>query len=514
LKRWFFLVFFLTATMGLSFSAVAAQDKTTNRQRAALTTVLEAGSQAVTVGDLLETEDFSGSNNWESYSDKDYSADTVDGVYRMNSVGNFYIWSVSTGDEHSDAVIEVETLQQSQHLTNEYGIICRADRDGGGYYFFISGDGYYAIRKGTADGLETLVDWAQSDVINQGPADNQIAAVCAGEYLALYANGELLAETTDDSLTSGLAGLAVGAFEDGDVEVDFDNVRIWDASLGESSAAQLDPALLSGAASLTQYGGKSEDTIAELESLGLIGAGSNFIFGEDYAFFTGQGSWFTPLASDQPRTNIVMGGDLTFQVGDANELETCTLSSRIETDSKGSAVTYLDVGLINDGSVFIFDQFSESSDANLNISTQTVDLNDSHNFVLVLIDDKANLYVDGQLMIQDFEVVKRAGTYGISLLGKGADAKCEGRNIWAYQIPASTTGDCTVSSSKTVNKRGGPGTNFDSAGQLESGTDAVVSGQAKGSDGLTWWQLDDGAWVREDVVTEVGDCVSVPVVQA
>ena len=135
------------------------------------------------------------------------------------------------------------------------------------------------------------------------------------------------------------------------------------------------------------------------------------------------------------------------------------------------------------------------------------------NVTLSWVDDKANLFVDGKLLIQDFEVVKRPGTYGIALLGEGAKAKCEGRNIWAYQIPASTTGECTVNSSKNINKRGGPGTSFDSAGQLKAGTDAVVIGQAKGSDGLTWWQLDDESWVREDVVTETGDCTSIPIVK-
>src|SRR5262249_38754531 len=144
---------------------------------------------------------------------------------------------------------------------------------------------------------------------------------------------------------------------------------------------------------------------------------------------------------------------------------------------------------------------------------ETYDLSEPHNFVLVLVDDKANLFVDGKLAIQDFEVVKRPGTYGIALLGKGAKAKCEGRNIWAYQIPNSTAGDTHVSSSKTINKRSGPGTDFDSAGQLKANVETAVSGQAKGSDGLTWWQLDDGSWVREDVVAETGDCASIPIVK-
>lgn len=511
MNKRFYSSLFLVITLAVTFSITAAQnDKTTKRQRAALMNVLADGSQEVTVGDLLEQEDFSGSNFWEIYKDKDTNLRTEDGVYRMTLQGNLYTWGLNNQD-HTDAIIEVETNQLSELENNQYGVICRADTDGSGYYFFISGDGYYSIYKGSQNQIDQMVEWTASDAINQGQANNSVVAVCVGDYLALYANGTLLAETNDDDYSNGFTGFTIGSGEeDADTDIAFDNLRVWEASEGRASGGLNTTETVS----LTNFGGESEDTIADLEDLGLIPAGSSLIFGEDYAYFTGQGNWFTPIASNQPRTNIVLGGDLTFRIGNADELETCTLTSRIDTNSQGTATTYLDVGLINDGSVFIFDQFSESSDASIMVGTSTVDLGEPHNFVLLLIDDKANLFVDGELLIQDFEVVKRAGTYGIALLGKGADAKCEGRNIWAYQIPASTTGECAVNSSKNVNKRNGPGTSFDNAGQLDSGTDAVVIGQAKGSDGLTWWQLDDETWVREDVVTEVGDCTSIPAVSA
>jgi len=510
LKKGLYRSLFLLTTLALSFSAVVAQDKTTTRQRAALTEVLENGSQIVTVGDLLEREDFSGGNFWEVYEDNDTNLRTEDGVYRMTLDGNYYTWGVND-QEHSDVVIEVETNQLSDELNNEYGVICRAKTDGSGYYFFISGDGYYSVYEGTENEIDALVTWEQSDAINQGQTNNSIVVVCLDEYLALYANGTLLAETSDNTYSSGLAGFTVGSAEDSETDIAFDNLRIWEVG---SDAAPVDLTGNTETLSLTAFGGRSEDTIAELEDLGLIPSGSSLIFGEDYAFFTGQGNWFTPIARDQPRTNIVMGGELTFRIGNADELETCTLSSRIDTNSQGTAVTYLDVGLVNDGSVLLFDQFSESSDANIMVGTSPVDLGESHHFVLVLVDDTANLFVNGELVIENFTVVKRAGTYGIALIGRGADAKCEGRDIWAYQIPTSTTGTCTVNSSKNINKRGGPGTTFESAGQLQSGSDAVVIGQAKGADGLTWWQLDDQTWVREDVVTEVGDCSGIPVVAA
>jgi hypothetical protein len=72
---------------------------------------------------------------------------------------------------------------------------------------------------------------------------------------------------------------------------------------------------------------------------------------------------------------------------------------------------------------------------------------------------------------------------------------------------------CTVSTATNANQRSGPGTNFDLAGTLGAGTNALVDGQATGVDGFVWWRLGDGIWVRSDVVDETGNCEDVPVVQ-
>lgn len=69
---------------------------------------------------------------------------------------------------------------------------------------------------------------------------------------------------------------------------------------------------------------------------------------------------------------------------------------------------------------------------------------------------------------------------------------------------------CTVAAGQTANLRSGPGTNFDRAGTLGANESATVIGQAAGSDGFTWWQLDTGNWIREDVVVETGNCEDAP----
>jgi hypothetical protein len=76
-----------------------------------------------------------------------------------------------------------------------------------------------------------------------------------------------------------------------------------------------------------------------------------------------------------------------------------------------------------------------------------------------------------------------------------------------------TAAACTVAGDG-VNLRRGPGTDFGVAGTLSAGDAPAVTGQAQGADGFVWWNLDNGNWVRSDVVTEDGPCDSVPVVGA
>jgi hypothetical protein len=64
-----------------------------------------------------------------------------------------------------------------------------------------------------------------------------------------------------------------------------------------------------------------------------------------------------------------------------------------------------------------------------------------------------------------------------------------------------------------VNARIGPGTEYRVLGNLPAGEEFSVDGQAQDRDGLTWWRLDNGRWVRADLVTAAGNCAAVPEVE-
>jgi hypothetical protein len=265
--------------------------------------------------------------------------------------------------------------------------------------------------------------------------------------------------------------------------------------------------------SLTTSGGDWEATIGELQSLELIAPGGSLVFHEDSAFFQGNGSFFTPLARNEPFADVVMAADLTFTQGDASEIESCTLLARIGDNAAGDAETYVDVGLVTGGSVVVQDRFSATAEAASEIADLRLNLDEPHNLLLVLQNDLLDIYVDGELVFDDFLVADRSGSYGIALRSAARGARCEGENLWVYQTAPNAPGVCQIIAPDNANTRRGPGIQFDLYAQIAPGTTLEVIGQSVDGEGLTWWQLEDGNWVREDRVMIEGDCASVPVVE-
>ncbi len=69
---------------------------------------------------------------------------------------------------------------------------------------------------------------------------------------------------------------------------------------------------------------------------------------------------------------------------------------------------------------------------------------------------------------------------------------------------------CTMIANGNANLRSGPGTNFDFDGTTSTGAELTAIGQNVPNDKFTWWRLDSGAWVREDLVTAAAECTRLP----
>ncbi len=250
--------------------------------------------------------------------------------------------------------------------------------------------------------------------------------------------------------------------------------------------------------------------VGELQDLGLIPLGGSLVFLEDTAFFSGQGNFYTPLGRRRPHTNVIMAGEITYTAGSQREFESCFLGARIVVDGQGHVVQNVDVGVSNEDELYYVDYTGNDETSHFDNVTRTDIYDRPHHILLLLLGSRLTVYFDGMRVFDEAPVQARAGIYGIGLIGQGPGASCVGSNIWVYQVPYSAPGVCEVTVTRNVNKRSGPGTEHDVVGQLYPGNNLRVEGYLEGQDGYRWWILEDESWVREDVVSVVGECADVP----
>lgn len=180
--------------------------------------------------DILFEDDFGDTDSgWEVGEYESGSVGYKSGVYFVTALGESIMWGVASRS-FNDTIIEVDTTQISAGPddNNSYGVICREQGDeyGSGYYLLISGDGGYAIYKAEGEDLKALKEWAESSTVRQGNAPNHMRVICDGSTLALFVNGQRLAEVEDSTFTRGDIAFVALSLEDEPTEIHFDNLVV------------------------------------------------------------------------------------------------------------------------------------------------------------------------------------------------------------------------------------------------------------------------------------------------
>ncbi|MCA0456175.1 MAG: DUF1080 domain-containing protein [Chloroflexi bacterium] len=194
---------------------------------------LKLPDNRVVTGTLVTMEPFNQQDAWEAYSSpKGVELGIEDGVYRMFTMNEGYVWGLND-EQHDNVIVEAEITPMSADASdNAFGVMCRADEsnNGDGYYFMIKGDGYYSISVGVGNAIKPLVEWQPSKAIHAGIDKNRVRVMCADDNLALYVNDELMIETQDTTYSRGYTGLSIAAAPNSSSDVAFDNVAIYRVS--------------------------------------------------------------------------------------------------------------------------------------------------------------------------------------------------------------------------------------------------------------------------------------------
>ena len=187
-----------------------------NEQIAALQE--QAAAQAG-AGGLLFSDDFANSESgWYVNGGEPSTGAYAEGGYLLTeNRANNAAWALP-GRLARDVRVQASATRLGGDDNNFFGLMCRvqgAGQSGNYYAFIISSDGFFGITKKSGDTLSLVGQEAmlRHPAINLGAGPNIITAVCAGNRLALYVNGQFVVETTDDEYSSGQVGFIVGAFD-------------------------------------------------------------------------------------------------------------------------------------------------------------------------------------------------------------------------------------------------------------------------------------------------------------
>ncbi len=225
----FILLLFLVAAIIIYFVAGRTSDESTDlpaSPAAQTPQPVEAPNRPQNLA-LTYAEDFSDSfggwdDAYDAYTTKQYGNNR----YQIEiTASNLVAWGLANRDA-ADFEVEVETRLESGDPSNSYGLLFRFQDRENFYRFDISGDGYFLVSKFQNGQWTTLVDWTASPAIHQGNADNLLKVSAFGPNLTLWANGQQLATVTDDSFTHGNFGFFTSTFNEPNIWVSYDNLKL------------------------------------------------------------------------------------------------------------------------------------------------------------------------------------------------------------------------------------------------------------------------------------------------
>jgi len=164
-------------------------------------------------------------------SDEDVERFAEDGQFHMTvKTPNLLAWTICDEDPvEGDFVLEADITTVGGPDNNVAGLIFNYNDVSKEFYnFSIGADGYYVLTK---DGLNYteptfLVEWDTSSAINTGKTTNHLKVEVIGSNFKYYINDTLIGEISDVSLGAGQIGFIAGTFDDGNVHVSFDNVKV------------------------------------------------------------------------------------------------------------------------------------------------------------------------------------------------------------------------------------------------------------------------------------------------
>lgn len=181
-------------------------------------------------GGVLFQDDFSKANSGWGEAQVDLGqAGYVNDAYRFRIESPRVDFWAHPGRAFSFVRIEADVAPLPNTSLGRMGLVCRLVDEQNFYFFVVTSDGYYGIGK-TQNGQASLLgmdQMARHEAIYADGQVNRLRADCIAELLIFYVNDTLVGSAMDSDFQRGDVGLLAGSFEQGGVDVLFDNFVVY-----------------------------------------------------------------------------------------------------------------------------------------------------------------------------------------------------------------------------------------------------------------------------------------------
>lgn len=134
------------------------------------------------------------------------------------------VWVLADGI-YRDAVIEARYTIPRNGPDGAVGIVFRYQDADNFYFFGVSNDGFYALKRLTNDRWDTLIDWTRHHAVRSDT--NHIRVVMRGTEISLLLNHQHVARVRDSTFLQGAVGIAAMSLDHGGVIARYDELTIW-----------------------------------------------------------------------------------------------------------------------------------------------------------------------------------------------------------------------------------------------------------------------------------------------
>ena len=165
---------------------------------------------------------------WQMTSDKDVTFSYTRGALDVKVVKqNWMGWSLYS-DKLTDFLLEADTAVVDGPKDAGYGLLFHFVDASNFYAFRINGQGMYSLWTLAGGEWKALAKWTDSAAIDTTDgAVNRLGVLVEGSQITLFVNGQVVDQVQDGTFPSGQIALVSGVYDTTGLDVEFDNVQLW-----------------------------------------------------------------------------------------------------------------------------------------------------------------------------------------------------------------------------------------------------------------------------------------------